>query len=190
MKQKPRMRWFYKRIRLEHTGPLLSGCQAPQARGSRPSGCWLACGAVVSGVPGLFPEPSIRGSAAIRGAGPCRTWSHAPGRRAGTGCSVASALPVDRGQATLLQAGLTVLLRIRLLKGTADAQRGWAGPRAAGYGELARRATFWLAPTHLRGLSSGTFLLAPGLNTECSAGLEYEDSLVPPESFSLGSSIR
>jgi len=135
MKQKPRMRWFYKRIRLEHTGPLLSGCQAPQARGSRPSGCWLACGAVVSGVPGLFPEPSIRGSAAIRGAGPCRTWSHAPGRRAGTGCSVASALPVDRGQATLLQAGLTVLLRIRLLVGAntleGPQQRHFpVGPRA------------------------------------------------------------
>lgn len=77
------------------------------------------------------------------------------------------------------------------LPGEGSSRRSVGATRAVGAATegASEVATFWLAPTHFRGRSTGTFQLPPGANTDCSTGLEY-DSFVTPGSFSLGSSVR
>lgn len=79
--------------------------------------------------------------------------------------SVAPTSPLYLGQAVLFQAGLDVLLRVCLSeRGTLSGGQGGREHRVGGCGT----PTFWAAPTHFRGLSSGTF----GRNTDGRAGLE------------------
>ena len=51
-------------------------------------------------------------------------------------------------------------------------------------------SVFLFTAAHFRGLSTGTFPFAPVPSTDRSAGLEHDDSLVIPDSLSLGSSIK
>lgn len=51
-------------------------------------------------------------------------------------------------------------------------------------------SVFLFAPAHFRGLNTGTLPFAPVPNTDRSAGLEHDDSLVTPDSLNLGSSIK
>lgn len=51
-------------------------------------------------------------------------------------------------------------------------------------------SVFLFTPAHFKGLNTGTLPFVPVPSTERSVGLEHEDSLVTPDSLSLGNSIR
>lgn len=163
------------------TAQPLSGCRSRQAGGRGHCSPGARPRAEVGALPGGL-HPRRRG-------GPGGAQPYAvprPKQVTGTRCSAPSSSPFYGGQTTVFHVRLHVLLRVCLAGQRAHVQ--WRPRRAPGgsYGPLAGQATFRLAPTRFRGLSTGPLLFAPGPNTECGAGLEY----VPPESFSLGSSVR
>lgn len=154
------MRWFYKCIRLEHPGQLLPGCEYPWAGGLQAG--WCRC---LRGSPRRGGQASPGALHRLRGCRPAGRLRLLSGCRVGELAGAAQYPP-----AFLPIVGRRHCLRLGLMSFCVS--------------------VFGFVPTHFRGLSTGTVPLAPGPNADCSAGLEYEESLVTPENFSLGSSIR
>lgn len=120
MKQKPRMSWSDERIRQEHSTAAL-GVQIPGSgwpAGQRSRGARLREGD--GALPGAL-HPRLggdRGGPAAPGSAQC-----CPRQATGACCSVAAASPPCRGQTTLFQVRLRVLLRVCLSEERADAER-------------------------------------------------------------------